>query len=175
MERMESRSRPPDHTDDTQPEGPRVGLASYDPRDPVATFRTIERFRPRREPRRPGVGTWSLRVLVMWALNMAALVGAGLVLTTVGTGDPFAYVAWAMVFCLATVALIGGAWLLERSLLTIVGPVALLLVVDVVLVWLMTLIARPLVTPDLTAIAEAGAVMWAANLPLAILLVRRRP
>lgn len=171
---MQLRTRSLKTVEEPTPEGPRVGLARYDPKDPLRTFQTIERFRPRPEPRRPGPMTWALRFLALWAVNMAALVGAGLLLTTVGGGDPFAYVAWALVFSGAAVALIGGGWLLKRSLLTTVLPVALLLVVDLLLMWLMVLVTRPLVTPDLAAIAEAAAVMWAVNLPLALLLLRRR-
>src|SRR5689334_364971 len=96
----------PPHEIRTQPprfrggpgDGPRVGLASYELRDPEATFRLIEPFRPRPEPRPPGAGTWALRALLVWAVNLVALAGAGLLLTAVGPTDPFAYVAWGAVF-----------------------------------------------------------------------------
>jgi hypothetical protein len=45
--------------------------------------------------------------------------------------------------------------------------------VDVALVWLMTVVVRPFHSPDLTAIAKAGVVMWVANLPLGVLYPRR--
>jgi len=51
---------------------------------------------------------------------------------------------------------------------------AALLVADVVLVWLMTALTQPFHSPDLVAIAKAGAVMWLANLPLGVLYLRRR-
>ena len=52
-------------------------------------------------------------------------------------------------------------------------PMPLIRFVVFALVWLMTVIARPFHTPDITAIAKAGAVMWLANLPLGVLCLRR--
>jgi hypothetical protein len=165
-----------DSGDVTPDDGPRVGLASYDSRDPEATFRPIEPFRPRPEPRRPGVGTWSLRALAIWAVNLAALAAAGLLLTVVGASDPFAYVAWAAIFGLVNASLRPAASvagrLLERRLLATVGPAVVLLGIDVALVWLMTAFARPFNSPDVADIAEVGAAMWLANLPLTLLLLR---
>jgi len=162
-------------------DGPRVGLASYDLRDPEATFRPIEPFRPRPEPRRPGVGTWTLRALAVWAVNLGALAAAGLLLTVVGASDPFAYVAWAAIFGLVNASLRPATWvagrllerrLLERRLLASVGPAVVLLGIDIALVWLMTALARPFNSPDVADIVEVGAAMWLANLPLTLLLLR---
>lgn len=158
---------------DSAADGPRVGLASYELRDPEATFRVIEPFRPRPEPRAPGPGTWALRGLLVWAVNLVALAGAGLLLTAVGPTDPFAYVAWGAVFGAVNASLPILARLVPRPR-TVLLAAAGLLVLDLALVWLMTLMARPFHSPDLAAYAKAGAVMWAVNLPLAVLYVRRR-
>lgn len=155
------------------PDGPRVGLARYDPSDPEATFQVIEPFRPRPEPRRPGFGTWSLRLLLTWAVNLAALAAAGIIVTDVGASDPFAYVAWAAIFGLVNASGPITARRVRRPGGAVVAALVLL-GVDVVLVWLMTVIARPFHSPDLAGIAKAGAVMWFANLPLGVLYLRRR-
>jgi hypothetical protein len=156
-------------------DGPRVGLASYELRDPEATFRIIEPYRPRAAPRGPGFGTWSLRALIVWSVNLLALAAAGLLVTTVGPYDPVAYVAWAVVFG-AVNTLTPVASRLARRPRAVVITAAVLLGVDVILVWLMTVFARPFHSPDLVDIAKAGAVMWLANLPLgALYLVRRGP
>src|SRR5215472_13988809 len=154
-------------------DGPRVGLASYDLRDPEATFRLIEPYRPGPTPRGPGVGTWTLRVLLTWSVNLAALAAAGLVLTTVGTYDPVAYVGWAVVFGAVNSTTPAVARLVRRPRAVLLSAAALL-VADVVLVWLMTALTQPFHSPDLVAIAKAGAVMWLANLPLGVLYLRRR-
>jgi hypothetical protein len=158
--------RPPDPED-----GPRVGLASYDLHDPEATFRLIEPFRPAPAGRRAGFGTWSLGVLLTWTVNLLALAAAGLVVTNVGPYDPSAYVAWAAVFGLVNASTWIAARLLRRPRAAFPAAAALL-AVDVVLVWLMTVLARPFHSPDLPALAKAGAIMWLANLPLALLYVR---
>jgi hypothetical protein len=156
-----------------EPDGPRVGLASYELRDPEATFRIIEPFRPRPEPRPPGPGSWLLRFLLVYAVNLVALAGAGLLLTAVGPSDPFAYAAWAVVFAAANASPPVLARLVPRPRAVLVAA-AFLLVVDVALVWLMTLLVRPFHSPDLAAYAKAGAAMWVANLPLAALYLKRR-
>jgi hypothetical protein len=155
------------------PDGPRVGLASYELRDPEATFRIIEPFRPRPAPRAPGPGSWALRFLLAWAVNLVALAFAGLLLTAVGPNDPFAYVAWAAVFAAvnASLPVYAGRRPSPRHLLV---AVAALLVVNLALVWLMTVLARPFHSPDLAAYAKAAAAMWAANLPLGALALWRR-
>jgi hypothetical protein len=155
-------------------DGPRVGLASYELRDPEATFRVIEPYRPGPGPRGPGVGTWTLRVLLTWAVNLGALGAAGIILTVVGTYDPVAYVGWAVVFGVVNASTPAVARLVRRSRAVLLTAAALL-AVDVVLVWLMTVLAQPFHSPSLAAIAEAGAVMWLANLPLGVLYVRRGP
>jgi hypothetical protein len=155
------------------PGGPRVGLASYHPSDPEATFRVIEPYRPAPAPRRAGFGTWSLRLVLTWSVNLVALAAAGLVVTNVGAYDPFAYVAWAAVFGLANAAVPVSATRGRRRSAALVAALVLL-GVDVVLVWLMTVFARPFHGADLAAIAKAAAVMWLANLPLAVLYLNRR-
>src|SRR5262252_8978967 len=149
-------------------EGPRVGLASYELSDPEATFRFIEPFRPAPAPRRAGVVTWSLRLAITWSVNLVALATAGLVVTNVGAYDPFAYVAWAAVFGLANATLPASGRLGRRPRAVLLAG-AVLLVLDVVLVWLMTLLARPFHGADPPAIAKAGAMMWLANVPLVVL------
>jgi hypothetical protein len=153
--------------------GPRVGLASYDLRDPEATFRLIEPYRIAPGPRGAGVGTRALRALLTWSVNLLALAAAGLILTTVGTYDPVTYVGWAVVFGAVNASTPAVARLVRRSRAGLITTGALL-AVDVVLVWLMTVFARPFHSPDLVAIAKAGAVMWLANLPLGALYLRRR-
>lgn len=153
-------------------DGPRVGLASYESSDPEATFEIIEPSRPQLAPRAPGLGTWLLRGLLVWAVNFVALLAAGLVVTAVGGTDPLQYVAWAVVFGLVNAALPLSARLLRR-LPKVLAVGADLLVVDVLLIWLMTVVARPFHSPDLPAIAKAGAVMWAANVPLLVLFLGR--
>lgn len=155
------------------PDGPRVGLASYDPSDPEATFQIIEPYRPRPAPRRAGFGTWLLRLAITWSVNLVALATAGLVVTNVGAYDPFAYVAWAAVFGAANAALPASGRLGRRPHAVLLAAAALL-VLDVVLVWLMTLLARPFHGADLPAIAKAGAVIWLANVPLVALYLKRR-
>jgi uncharacterized membrane protein YvlD (DUF360 family) len=167
----EIRTRPPRFRGDPG-DGPRVGLASYQLSDPEATFRLIERFRPQPAPRGPGIGSWALRILLIWSVNLVALAAAGLVVTNVGANDPFAYVAWAGVFGLVNASVPLSARLLRRPLAVLLAAV-LMLGVCVALVWLMTVVVRPFHTPDLTAIAKAGAVMWLANLPLGVLYLRR--
>jgi hypothetical protein len=161
-------------TEGTPPgDGPQVGLARYELSDPEATFRVIEPYRPRPAPRQPGLGSWALRLLLIWSVNLVALGAAGLVITNVGANDPFAYVAWATVFGLANASVPLSARLLRRPPAVLLAAL-LMAGVDVALVWLMTVVARPFHSPDLTAIAKAGAVIWAANLPLGVLYVRRR-
>jgi hypothetical protein len=155
-------------------DGPRVGLASYDLRDPEATFRLIEPYRPGPAPRGPGIGTWMLRALLTWSVNLVALAAAGLVFTTVGTYDPVAYVGWAVVFGAVNASTVVVARLVRRPRVVLIAAAALL-VVDIVLVWLMTVFTRPFHSPELAAIAEAGAVMWVANIPLGVLYLRRGP
>jgi hypothetical protein len=154
-------------------DGPRVGLASYDLRDPEATFRIIEPYRPRAAPRGPGFGTWALRALIAWAVNLLALAAAGLLVTTVGPYDPVAYVAWAIVFGAVNASTPVAARLARRPRAVAITAAALL-GVDVGLVWLMTVFAQPFHSPDLVEIAKAGAVMWLANLPLGALYLARR-
>jgi hypothetical protein len=153
-------------------EGPRVGLASYELRDPEATFRPIEPFRRGPAPRRAGLGTWSLRILLTWSVNLVALAGAGIIVTNVGPYDPSAYVAWAAVFGLVNASTPVSARLFGRSMVALLTA-AVLLAVDVALVWLMTVVARPFHSPDLVALAKVGVVMWVANLPLAVWYLRR--
>src|SRR5215472_17579807 len=149
-------------------DGPRVGLASYDLRDPEATFRVIERYRPRAAPRGAGFGTWSLRALLTWSVNLVALAVAGLIVTTVGTYDPVAYVAWAVVFGAVNTATPVAARLVRRPRAVLLTA-AVLLVADVVLVWIMTVFAQPFHSAGVGEIVKAGAVMWLANLPLGAL------
>jgi hypothetical protein len=155
------------------PEGPKVGLASYDLRDPEATFRLIEPHRPGPAPRGPGVGAWALRALLTWAVNLVALAAAGLIFTTVGTYDPVAYVGWAVVFGAVNSSTAVVARLVRRPRAVVVTA-AVLLAADVLLVWLMTVLTHPFHRADVAAIAEAGAVMWLANLPLGMLYLRKR-
>jgi hypothetical protein len=167
----EIRTRPPRPRGDPG-DGPQVGLATYELSDPEATFRVIEPYRPRPAPRQPGLGSWALRVLFIWSVNLVALGAAGLVITNVGANDPFAYVAWATVFGLVNASVPLSARLVRRPPAVLLA--ALLLVgVDVALVWLMTVVVRPFHSPDLTAIAKAGVVIWAANLPLGVLYLKR--
>jgi hypothetical protein len=154
------------------PDGPRVGLASYELSDPEATFRIIEPFRPRPAPRPPGVASWTPRFLVIWSVNLFALAAAGLVVTNVGANDPLAYVAWAAVFGVVNASVPLSARLVRRWPVVLLAAV-LMVGVDVALVWLMTVVVRPFHSPDLTAFAKAGAVMWVANLPLGVLYLKR--
>jgi len=148
-------------------------MASYEPSDPEATFRFIEPFRPAPAPRRAGVVTWSLRLLVTWSVNLVALAAAGLVVTNVGAYDPFAYVAWAAIFGVVNAAPLVSARLIRRPRVGLLTAAALL-AVDVVLAWLMTVFAPAFHRPDLVALAKVGAIMWLANLPLTMLYLRSR-
>jgi len=151
-----------------------VGLASFDLNDPDATFRPIEPFRPPPPDRGPVRALlWPLRLLVLWLVNLAALAVAGLLVTNVGAGDPFAYVAWALVFGLVNACLRPATRPWRSPLAPIVSGTALPFAVDILLVWLMTVTAPPFHAPDLGSIARAATVMWLVNLPLR-LLVRRR-
>lgn len=158
---------------ETTADGPRVGLASYDTRDPEATFRPIEPVRPKPGRRPRPLITWSLRFLFIWAVNLVALGVAGLLVTSVGSGDPFTYVFWATAF-----AVIGASLRLavrrDRGALGVLVPATALLAVEILTVWLMTVAAPPFHSPDGPAITKAALVMWLANLPLWLLL-RRRP
>lgn len=153
-------------------EGPRVGLASYQLADPESTFRLIERFRPRRPPRRIGLVGWSLRILLIWSVNLAALAAAGMLVTNVGTNDPSTYVAGAVVFGVVGVAPALGVRF-GRGRGWIAAPVLGLLAIDALMVWVMTLVAPPFHAPDLRAIVKAGVVLWLANVPLWVLLPLR--
>jgi hypothetical protein len=155
-------------------EGPRVGLATLDASDPEGTFRPIEPYRP--PPVRVGAGAalWPLRVLGVWLVNLAALALAGLVLTNVGSGDPFPYVAWSATFGLVNM----GAHVAARLAATprvAIGVAAALLPVNVLTVWLMTVVSPPSHAFDATALVKVGAIMWLANLALSLLIPRRRP
>ena len=152
--------------------GPRVGLASYEFGDPEATFRPIERFRPRPAPRRTGLVGWALRAALVWSVNLGALAAAGLLVTNVGTNDPSTYVTGAVVFGLAGVSL-GLATRFGRGRWRVAAPVLGLLAADAVLVWLMTVVAPPFHPPDPAAIAKAAVVMWLASLPMWLLLPLR--
>ena len=156
----------------TVTDGPKVGMASYEPSDPEATFRFIERARPQPVSRPPGFASHARRLLIVWAANLVALLGAGLVLTAVGATDPFQYVAWAAVFGLLNATLPPSIRLLKRPPL-VLAAAAGLVVADVLLVWLMTVLARPFHSADLFDFAKAGAVMWAANLPFTVLSLTR--
>lgn len=152
---------------------PRVGLASYELRDPEATFRIIEPYHPRAAPRGPGFGTWLMRALLTWSVNLVALAVAGLILTAVGPYDPFAYVAWAIVFGAVNASTPAVARLVRRPRPVLITA-AVLLAADVALVWLMTVFARPFHSPDVGAIAKAGGMMWLVNLPLCAMYLKRR-
>jgi putative membrane protein len=155
------------------PDGPRVGLATFDASDPDATFRPIEPFQPPHSRERRRAAWWALWLFVGWLVNLAALVTAGLIVTSVGADDPFAYVAWAAVFGLVNARLPLASRLGRAPRAAIVSAV-LSLAVNVVMVWLMTAVAPPFHAPGVAAIAKAAALMWLANLPLR-LLIRRRP
>lgn len=155
------------------PNGPRVGLATFDVSDPDATFQPIEPFQPPPTHGRRRAAWWALFLFVGWLVNLAALVTAGLIVTSVGADDPFAYVAWAAVFG-AVNACLPLAFRLGRGLRAAIVSAALALAVNVVMVWLMTAVAPPFHAPGVAAIAKAAALMWLANLPLRLLL-RRRP
>jgi hypothetical protein len=155
-------------------DGPRVGLASYDVRDPETTFRPIEPWRRAPLPRRAGVAGWVLGGLFLWSVNLAALAVAGLLVTSVGASDPVAYVAWAAIFALVNASCLVAARLAGFRFGLLLAAAAGLLVVDVALIWLMTVVVRPFNTPVLPDIAKAGVVMWMANLPLAVLYRGRR-
>lgn len=164
-----------DRTDGGPPEdGPRVGLASYDVRDPESTFRPIERWRPAPLPRRAGAGAWLAGGLVLYSANLLALAVAGLLVTTVGGSDPVAYVAWAAIFALVNASGLVAARLAGRPLGRLLAAAAALLVLDVALTWLMTVVVRPFNTPALPDIAKAGLIMWVVNLPLGVLYRGRR-
>lgn len=153
---------------------PRIGLASYDLRDPAGTFQTIE---PAPPPVRRGAAhmlRWPLRIALVWFVDLAALAFAGVIVTSVGSGDPVAYVTWATVFAVANVAAsrYGGPFT------AVVSLVALPLALNTALVWLMTVVAPPAHDADAWSIVLAAAVMWLVNLPLRPLLrsrTARRP
>lgn len=154
------------------PDGPRVGLATFDASDPDATFRPIEHFPA---PPSPGPGRsawWALWPLAGWLVNLAALVTAGVIVTSVGADDPFAYVAWAAIFGMVNASLRPPSRLGRGPHAAIVSA-ALSLAVNLVMVWLMTATAPPFHAPDVAAMAKAAAVMWLANLPLRLLIRRR--
>jgi hypothetical protein len=155
------------------PDGPRVGLASYDARDPEATFRPIEPFRPPPPSGRARVVVVPLLVLGTWLVNLGALAFAGLVFTAVGADDPFTYVAWSAIFALANA---GGHLASRRAqgARAALAAAALLVLVNVVLVSLMMRVAPPSHQQDLAAIARAALVMWAVNLPVRLLAGTRR-
>jgi peptidoglycan/LPS O-acetylase OafA/YrhL len=156
-------------------DGPRVGLAAFDPHDPEATLRPVEpvRLPP---PTRGGAKAlmWPLRLVAVWLVNLMALALAGLIVTNVGADDPFAYVGWAALFGLVN-AFGRPPARFGRGRRAVVVSAALLLAVNVVTVWLMTVLAPPSHGPDLAGIAKAAAVMLFANLPLRLLLRRRIP
>jgi uncharacterized membrane protein YvlD (DUF360 family) len=154
------------------PDGPRVGLATFDASDPDATFRPIEPFQPPASPGRRRAAWCALWLFVGWLVNLAALVIAGLIVTSLGADDPFAYVAWAAVFGLVNACLPLTSRLGRGPRAAIVSA-ALPLAVNVVMVWLMTAVAPPLHAPGVAAIAKAAALMWLANLPLRLLIRRR--
>jgi hypothetical protein len=158
--------------DPTTPAGRKVGLATFDLNDPYATFEPIEPVRPPR-PRPFRIWLWPVRVLAVWLVNLVALAAAGLVVTTVGTTDPLAYVTWATVF-----GAVNASGLVAGRLWRGLAPAAALataipFLVNLVLVWLMTVTAPPFHSPNLPAIAKAAAVMWLVNLPLRLLFPRR--
>ena len=155
------------------PDGHRVGLATFDASDPDATFRPIEPFQPPPSRGRRRAARWALWLFVGWLVNLTALVTAGLIVTSVGADDPFAYVAWAAVFGLVNSCL-PLASRLGRGPRAAIVSAALPLAVNVVMVWLMTAVAPPFHAPGVAAIAKAAVLMWLANLPLRI-LIRRRP
>jgi hypothetical protein len=155
-------------------EGPRVGLARYDPSDPIGTFQLIERVQPPPEPGPLRVLAWPLRVLGAWLVNLGALAVAGVLFTNVGPADPPAYVAWPVAFALLNV---GASRLTARLWRGPLAPVISLavapLVANVLAVWLMTVVSPPVHVPDPASIAEAGCLMWLANLPIQLLVPRR--
>jgi hypothetical protein len=147
-------------------DGPRIGLASYEVHDPDGTFRPIEPVPPPPRPAPARALLWPLRLLLAWFANLGALAVAGLVLTNVGPADSFAYVTWATVFGAAN-ACLGAAALLWRGRYGAVASlVALPIAVNVILVWLMTVVAPSFHAPEVASIGKAAAVMWLANLPL---------
>lgn len=115
-----------------------------------------------------------MRLVVAWLVNVVALLVAGLLVTSVGASDPFAYVAWAAMFGLVCASL-RHAPRLGRVPVAWVTSAALLFAVCIVMVGLMTLIAPPVHAPNVTTIARAATVMWLANLPLRLLFRRRPP
>lgn len=155
------------------PDGPRVGLATFDASDPDATFRPVEPFQrpPSRGHRR--AAWWALWLFVGWLVNLTALVTAGLIVTSVGADDPFAYVAWAVIFGLVNASL-RPASKLGRGPHAAIVSAAFSLAVNVVMVWLMTATAPPFHAPGVAAVAKAAAVMWLANLPIRLLIRRRQ-
>jgi hypothetical protein len=148
---------------------PRIGLASYDLRDPAGTFQTIEPapLPARRSPTRALL--WTLRVALVWFANLGALAFAGLIATTVGGADPVAYVTWGTVFGVANVA----AGRYGGPFTTVVSLVLLPLALDVALVWLMTVAVPPPHGTDPLSIVWAAGIMWLVNLPLRPLLRSR--
>lgn len=153
--------------DDPAPAGgPIIGVAAYDVHDPYGTFRMIEPAPPPPRPAPARALLWPLRFLAAWLANLGALALAGLVVTNVGPGDSSAYVTWATVFGVVNAALrpAGGLW---RGRWTSVLSLAVLpAAVNLLLVWLMTVVAPPFHAADLASIAKAATVMWLANLPL---------
>jgi uncharacterized membrane protein YvlD (DUF360 family) len=159
-----------DREDPSIPDGPRVGLATFDVSDPDATFRPIEPVRPAPGRRPVRALLWPLRFPAVWFVNLVALAAAGLIVTSVGPGDPVAYLMWAAMFGLVNAYLRPAARLGRGPLAPIVSAAVLPFAVNVVLVWLMTLIAPPFHAPDLTSIAKAAIIMWLVNLPLRLLI-----
>jgi hypothetical protein len=159
--------------DASVPDGPRVGMGSFDLSDPAATFRPIEPVRPAPRLRPVRALLRPLRFLAVWFANLVALAAAGLIVTSVGPGDPVAYVMWAAAFALVNASLGPAVRLWRSPFAPIASATAVPLVLNIVLVWLMTVIAPPFHAPDLASISKAATVMWLVNLPLRLLI--RRP
>jgi hypothetical protein len=156
----------------TDPAGPLIGLASYDGRDPEGTFRAIEPVRlPRNLPRRRS-WPWPVLVLGVWFANLVALAVAGLIVTNVGADDPFAYVLWATVYAVVNASMGPVAGLTHGPLARVASLVAVPFAVNVVLVWLMTVVVPPLHTTEALSIAKTAAIMWLVNLPPRLLIWR---
>jgi hypothetical protein len=156
---------PNSHTAD----GPQVGLATYDPSDPVGTFRPIERFRPPPEPGPLRALVWPLRLLFVWLVNLGTLAAAGVLVTNVGPADPLAYVWWSATFGILNVGvrLTGRLW---RGPLAAGLSLAAPFVANVAAVGLMTVVSPPVHTPDLASIAKAAVMMWLVNLPMRLVV-----
>lgn len=144
--------------------GPRIGLATYDVHDPYGTFRPLEPVPPPPRPAPARALLWPLRLLLAWLANLGALAVAGLVFTNVGAGDSSAYVTWATVFGAVNAGLRPAAGVLRGRYAPVVSLAVLPFAANVLLVWLMTVVAPPFHAPDAGSIAKAAAVMWLANL-----------